>query len=340
MAVSVGGVTSVNLNDSGYYMGVVFRAWKNGDIDRIGFNCTGVNGTVTNKYVARLETVNAGTGIPTGTLAGGSAEEVVTPADAVFTWVTLGTPATVTAGTYYAAIIEGRDPANDPDGSNYMTGNYRGRASLGNVNWNYPFGVMNTGSAARYGDPTVCVSYDDGDVLKGTHAPEGTARSFASDDSPDEYGVLWTPGANCNLIALGLVFKSDVNAVTADLTAYNDETIDATYTLNNLDSDMDAQLTDKVGIFELPSAKSLTSGSPYRFCLRPDTTDNWRILEGHYGDSELRAANTPLIYTSQTNGGGFTDDNTKVASIWPILAEMPAGGGLMTHPGMAGRLVG
>jgi len=78
---------------------------RSGSITKIGFR-TG-NVTTAQTLKVELQTVDLGTGYPSGSLYGGSAKGTqASPASNTYYEVTLGTPATANAGDYIAVVIE------------------------------------------------------------------------------------------------------------------------------------------------------------------------------------------------------------------------------------------
>lgn len=92
------------ISDAAHQVAFIFRVPKTGTIDKLGFLIRAV--TTAQSLDIRLETVDATTGHPTGTLVAAGAEgTVASPVANTFHEVTLTTPPSVTINDYVAVVI-------------------------------------------------------------------------------------------------------------------------------------------------------------------------------------------------------------------------------------------
>ena len=168
-------------------LGWVFDAPLPGDISEIGWyikSMSAANFTVD----VRVETVDAATGYPTGTLVNANANKsaVFYDADNTWVWSALDTDATVTMGQRLAIVHHL---------AGYTSGSFATNRNADDRNVLIPYGVEDYGaswvrSSTVYG-PAIALKYSDGTIVPLERSWPYTAVGetvFNNTDTPDHYG--------------------------------------------------------------------------------------------------------------------------------------------------------
>lgn len=324
------------LDASGEKAAFVFRAPRTGTIDRVCFRTQTV--TTGDTLDVRLETVDAATGDPTGTLwaANTNASQVVANADDnVWFEVTLTAGAVVTRGDRIAFVI-----VNGAAGAlnivQQIANSMLERLPMRPMNYALHF----ASSWAKQNSGMVgAVRYSDGSYA---HVPNleplanTAATVFNSGSSPDERGNRFILPFKARCVGLWAGLAKTAGA-TVDLKLY-----DSGSTLLesvNLDLDvMEGSGGNAWGLFD--SSVTLDAGSLYRMTIAPDTatsvTDREQIMQSaalmnaaHGGDA--------MYLTTRTDGGAWTDTATQRVSMGLILDGLDDGAGGGSSGGGAAR---
>lgn len=317
-------------------------------IESISLYVSSVTGTPP-AYTVRLETVNAGTPpVPSGTLVAAGSSGSVTPSAAGIVTATLSTPLAPTSGQLYAIVINSASAS----GTDYAT--FRATAAYMSALF-LPCALVNTtGSyAAQTGGPCVRVNYSDGTFGHTMLAINTGVVTVSTSTSPDEVGNVLIPNVPTNIRGIGAAVRLQSTAADAELILYDSvDTELATITLlgdtNVNDNSNQYKINISDGVSEL-----LTVGATYRLAFKPTTTNDCRAGQIQFANTTDRKIwlgmqdhtnDVPLFNcykTSRADAGSWTDDETYVAAIWPIVRSYDiAGGGLLIHPGLNGGLNG
>lgn len=163
----------------------------------------------------------------------------------------------------------------------------------------------------------------------------------ASLDSGDERGNLWVPDAAGELTGVSAEYRYAGGTSDHELCVYRDTTLLATVTV-------DANVTPASGstifwdfVFSAPI--SFSASDNLYFVLKPTTANNVRLpaLDFAHADDLLAAFGGVISWAQREDGGAWatnTGHTTRMAPIYPRGRYSSAGGGLLTHPGMAGGM--
>lgn len=182
----------------------VFMAPKTGNIHKVHFLCSGFTSSG-GAYEVRIETIDATTGQPTGTLlAANTANVGATISAAGWQTVTLTADAAVTRGTYYAIVIK----TNGANAQSWTVGNL---SVLGVL----PYRVKWVSSWANQGDlPIFAVEYDDasfGCIPTVYPLTALNTRTFGSGSTPDERGLYFALGYPAKLAGVRCFIDGDAD---------------------------------------------------------------------------------------------------------------------------------
>jgi hypothetical protein len=210
--------------------------------------------------------------------------------------------------------------------------------------WAYHTGGSWASKESRCG--AILLEYDDGTYaeldaieLFPFHAFTGT--SFASNSTPDERGILWTPTFTCKVRG-GWYYGSANNVVDAVL-------YDGTSPLCTISIDPDTNTKGSSSfrrsvIFD--AQYTLTAGNPYRLILKPTSTSAISLVSFDVASAGYLAAfagGTAIQHTERTDGGSFSQTSTRRSFMGFHISAIqtdPGGGALLVHPGMAGGMRG
>lgn len=316
-----------------------FVAQDTRDIKSVHVNFLAVStpGTVE----ARIETIDATTGKPTGTLYDVAATKTFTPT-ADWNTVTFDTLPTagMTAGTMYALLLLKT--------STGTTCNIRSRISS-TFPGHFPANCFTAADATTRSNlttqtsPPICYFTMDDDVVETlgcatlttftTENVYGADRVVAQKIITPFSGVvrgIWMEG-------LGLT-KNGTPAGDLRvrlLNSSNTELITA-----SVDKDI---IETSTGLY-LPVTNTSLSAGTYRIAFDSassvDNSNSWGIRYSTLPNSVLMSSAYSLsVSTNQSTSFTWTDYNTRQAAIGLHYDSVTGGGGLLTHPGMSGRVI-
>jgi hypothetical protein len=294
----------------------IFQAPKTGTIDRLSFRTVAI--TTGGNVDLRLETVDATTGDPSGTLQATNTNVAVTVADSddnVWKEGTLTAGASVTKGDLLALV------AVAPSG---FTGNL---ASMGNIadygaGWQFPYMDHQTsGTWAKTGEAAcMLVRYSDG-----TYPPIGTIPAlsitngaFNSGSSPDERGLYFQVPWPCRLS--GVIMMSTF-AGGGTIKVYDS---DGSTVLTSLvrDPDQSATANTGPGRYLFPTSVNLLANTNYRITLLPaSVTDNTLTTITVHDAAMLDALDggKNFYLTTRENAGAWSQTTTQRPFIHLLL---------------------
>jgi uncharacterized repeat protein (TIGR02059 family) len=187
------------------------------------------------------------------------------------------------------------------------------------ANAGFPQVQHNTASWVRQSSiPIAIIEFDDGTLgmIEGSlPISVATAQSYASNSTPDEYGMIFQLPFESTAISIWMIGRPTSNAANGELILYSDPlgtpVAEATITLdaNNF------QLTDggRFGEWTLPTAKTLSANTDYAVTFRPTTTTAVNLTYFTLPDANYRKfmAGTNVSRAHRTdNAGAFTSTTT------------------------------
>lgn len=296
----------VSLASAGNKRAVILKVPQTGTLTGFDFS-SGASVTSSGDVDGRAETVDASSlpSVPSGTLVAAGANGTVTinAANTIFS-VTFTTPLSVTAGQEIALVIVN------------TTGNYNILGMAGVQSYGYPYALNNTtGSYVVSNSPVFALNYG------GVYVPTvglwlpTAAVSVGTTSTPDEIGNLFSFPVAVNLVSVQAVADFDG---ACDLILYdaNDNVLRTVSVVVN------TRAANSAGGFYIPFSSSYltTPNANYRIVFKPSTTTTLAMRYWLCGSSARRAAasgGSAFQYTSRTDAGSWTEDNTRQALIYP-----------------------
>lgn len=318
---TLSGGTDVAIDSSGEQSAWIFRVPKTGNISKFRF-ATHTVGTSETLRV-RLQTVDASTGLPTGTAYGGSSTETVAaPATSTIYTVTFGTPASATAGDMVAAVID----------FNSTVGNVQFKYSggAGATLMPIPYHAQRIASWAKVGRAPICsVGYDDGTFPYIGCLPASVtsgALSVTTGTTPDEIGNRFKLAFGARVIGVAASRWPSTTGRDVKYVLYND----AGTELASATSDVDmaaGSLDTRIPIYRFSSPYTLQANTWYRICYQPQTASSvnyWRWVLTDAAELEMFGGSN-CYYCDRSDAGAFSDDQTKITEIgmWFDRVDIP-----------------
>ncbi len=327
-------VTNFTLNQTTDQLEVIFQAFEDATITRLGLRQGTVTGTAPS-YKISLQGFDA-SGLPDGTIKGGGS-----PASTTFTpvaggnntwaWKTLDNSFAVTRGSFYAWVIAYN--SGTIDGSNNCS--FGSFSSVG-VSPGLPFPIQNDAGSRTKQAGTPIFGYGSTGVAYGTPGNAFSASNFNSGSTPDEKASLINiPTTWCSTYKIvGAAWYGSSAAGTAyDLKLYD---TDGTTVLQSINLDTDADEATggrrRMVFFDESSLSSLVAGSSYRLAIVPGGTNIAlaAFSVGATADLDAYAGGASICQGStRADAGSWTNDNLTRYGINPILADItaPSSGG-------------
>ena len=166
---------------------VLTRVPKDGTISKIGLR-VGTITQMTNPLRIGIQTVDATTGFPTGTAYGGMVAGTGTPVANTFTWYTLGTGATATAGNDIAIVADFNSFVAG-DNINLNIGITRDTSG---TTWPFVAAYQAGAWADQIYPANIALEYSDGSIVELTGITpysSVTEDTFANTANPDRRGI-------------------------------------------------------------------------------------------------------------------------------------------------------
>lgn len=324
-------ITSTTLNADGEYISWIFKAPKAGNISKIGIRVTAV--TAADPIVVRLETVDAATGYPSGTLIDSPANEaygtIATPAATTTYWVSLTAAQTVTLNQ----LIAVKATLTFTDGNLTIGGHYI--YGFGCIT-GFPYMVTYLDSAYAFimATQNFGIEYDDGSIVYMENCTPAIATgtiSFGSNDSPDRRGLRFKFNVPCSISGAMVSFDCDE---ATNIILYDSDGVTALETIS-LDKDVrGSTLTQWIHV-PFSQSRTLTKDAYYRIVVNPTTTTDVTLP---YIDVTDDGANTAIsgmpgganFHYTTINGapeaeGGWTNTVTRIPLIQLIIDKLDDG---------------
>jgi len=361
------GVTTLTFDSTADRIGYVGQAYQADSISKVLFR----TGTVTTGCTVKIEIQSVSNGRPSGSLIAAGASGTVAIADSddnVWKTVTIGTPYTFAAGEEFAIVLSyssGTTPnlllntgAGDTGG--WMTTMYGIRLQdAGAGSW----AVLTTGRPLEW---VVEMTNAGGAVTFPGLTPlngDGTLTAFNSGSNPNERALKFVAPFKCRVIGVSAALSN--LAAGADLNAYLWDDTDnpgagptPLAATNTIDGDFPSSATaDGVSHFFFTAPVTLTAGATYYLGLKPATANNIGLIELSAAGTGASStgirgfglgSTTAHLATRQwvsTDPGAWTATTTTLPGLSLIIDQLDdgasaGGGGLLTHPGMAGGMRG
>jgi hypothetical protein len=307
--------TTFLIDASGDRAALIFRAPKAGDIDRFDAAIV-VSNSPDNGMRFSLQSVDAATGLNSGTILGATNQASITYNHTVTTgWKS--TPfteaATVTRGQLLAAVVD--IPSFTASDSITVTRTTVGSAHRASA---LPYGVQDAGTKAASYMPIMAIHYTDGYVPIAPHYMGGAdtialTTAFNVDSSTaDEWALAFSLPAPCKLSAVQIgmltaagsdfeviVYGSDGSTVLASVA------IDGDTTNTGAEGGLTAYFTSEV---------ELAADTTYRVAVRPTTTTSiqlryWTFQSLALMDS-VEGGQGFYMSSRLDQGGSWTDYNS------------------------------
>ncbi len=302
------------MDASGEKVAFIFRAPKTGTIDKIGFLVRAV--TSSQSLDVRLETVNATTGDPTGTLiAAGASGVVASPAANTFYEVTLTTPPSVTVNDYIAVVIQFTSTVG-----NLQIAAWDTQTSTGDYA-QLPYCDHYTTSWAKQKFIPICsVRYNDTTYPVNGMLPLKNQSEIGlnTGSTPDEVGMKFQLPIRTKIKGLWL-FTYLRYPLTLKLYDENDSLVDSV----TLDPDITSDSAAGWQLWFFNSSIILSKNKTYRITVLPTTASDIFV---QYIETNLNSMLTQLtadenfIWTQRTNAGAWTDTNTR-RPYWGLILD-------------------
>lgn len=330
--------TTITLDANGEYWSAVLRAPKTGTIARVHF----LAGTVTangDGLRIRIETVDASTGLPSGTLVGGSSE-VTHATTTASTWNrgTSGLNAAVTAGDVIAVKLA--SPGSGTTFNGVLNVSSGANPTYLPANSNFPY-VVNAIPTATKGSVTMSITlaleYDDGTtpfVAGAAPISAFSQPSYNTGSTPDERGNLCSLPFPIRIIGVFGVAFGGASSGVFDIIVYDGS--DSTLASVSNDPDINrATGGAAAAVFRFATPVSIAANTSFRVVAKP-TSANSIFLTTHSidtsnGGTRLREAmfgSTPACQlTTRSDAGAWTDTPDTFAHLGIIVDQFDDGTG-------------
>lgn len=331
---------SSNLLDAlGEKFAMIVTVPKDGTIEGGYFN----TGTVTTwqDLSVSLQTVD-GNGEPTGTNYGGSAAATVTGAntdDNVWKEFVLATPATAVKGDRIAIVIEFAS----------TVGNLNIRHKGSNFGVQHPFTALYTGSWSKnMASPLLALRYDDDTYppLLNVNCGAPTPLTFNSGTgTADEYGIKFVADAPCRVVGALLNVRPSAAGADFEICVYLNGSTTASESVAYDGDETSNTVSERFLAHWFSGEYVLDVGDYLYITVRPTTSNNVTLLRAALPVSGAQGAmlgSGSLSVRRLDQGSWDETQDTFVPYIYVISDQFDdgagGGGGLLTHPGMAGGM--
>lgn len=332
--------STATIDANGEKVALIFHAPKAGNIDRVCFR----TGTVTtgDTVDVRLETVDTGTGQPTGTLwaTNTNASQVIANAnDNTWFEVTLTAAGTVAEGDRVAVVVS--LPAAGAVGNMAMAYSALSAGLSGAFAMNY----TTSWSLPLTTAPVGAVRYSDGSYpfVHGL-VPSSSINdvTFGTGSSPDERGNKITVPFACNVTGLWCKLASNSPSQTGDFDVVLYDDADNVLGSASHIGDLIA-VNSIVDLTFVGGDVTLDAGQVVRAVKKPTTasTTAFSDIVAPSGAGSALPGGTASVYTERTDAGSWTDVSDRWAPIGLILSALDdgAGGGGGTTQGNLGTVL-
>lgn len=336
---------STTLDNAADRIAVVFSIPKTGNVTAVGWTTTTV--TSSQSIDTRIETIDAATGHPSGTLYHANATVAqATLASTTYYEPTFASAAPVTAENMVAVVLQYTSTAG--------TISFRTINQLFN-SLMFPYGDCNlTGSYGKDTSKTLSIvlKYDDGLYYEvGVPLPISNTNISVSYNVDtvtfDEYGIKFSVPVPCRVSGVWLGGSNVSAGGTADVVLYGS---DGSTTLESISLDGDIQAGSSTAGYmymKFATPQTLTKDTYYRLTLKPTNATNSTLMEFTYASSAILDAisgGSNVHETKRLNTGAWTDTTNIRPWMGVIIDQLDngvgGGGGMIVNPGMDGGMRG
>jgi hypothetical protein len=302
------------LSAAGQKIAFIFRAPKTGTINIVGFLVRAVVSSQTLKV--SLETVNASTGHPTGTLiAAGATGTQGAPAANTFYEVVLGTPPSVTINDYIALVIEFDSTGGNLDiaawDTNTSTGDYAQLPYCDHFVGSWTKGKFIPIASLKYGE----TEYPFNGMLPIKNQSE---IGINTGSTPDEVGMKFQLPVKTRIKGLWL-FIYLREPLTLKLYDENDTLLDSVA----YDEDITDDTAAGWNMWLFNSSILLEANKTYRITVLPTTGTDIFVQYIEVADTKMftqLTADENFHWTQRTDAGTWTNTITR-RPYWGLILD-------------------
>lgn len=295
--------TAATLDASGEYVSYVICAKENMTISHVGFRAGTATGSPTCEV--RIETVDAATGLPTGTLwatnTNGTTGTITSNSNVL---QALTASASITKGQIFCVMVK------------YATGTsqvIQQTNNLGFVPSSVPYQVFNTGTPTKG-----VISANIGTVALGSSSTtfyyvpglfpvsSSTANTF-NNTSSAKRGMRFTIPFNCRAVGLKNYQNTAVGDFNAILCTGDASGTELSSSSTAFEGDQNLASNAGSAFYYFDNPVTLTAGTAYRIVIEPTSATNCNIWTVTPPSAD---------YFTATPGGGAAAYTTYVASTW------------------------
>jgi hypothetical protein len=355
MLSSSGGPTSKTLQAVGDYMAVICQAEEDATITRVTGYVNARNGTPGTTRVG-IQSVVTTTGLPSGTWLGSvdlTTDITNFPATTVKEW-TLSSNATVTRGQYYAIVIQALSGSWSTATDNLQLYSYQGTGVGPSLAvFPYVYDVINGVAGTKTTTALVpCVGCGSSTTqYRIAHKPTSVS-SWNSGSTPNQRGIKFKLPASSvssfKIDGVRMAVGPTNSASTWDLNLYDaSNNILQNRSFTNQEAYNVATLLIRDYYFDESTLTALSPNTDYRIAIQATSATlgcmTYIELASATDCTSAFIPNGTYCSTTRTGTGAWTDTTTAWFPMQLIIDDLTvsaSGGGLMTHPGMAGGMRG
>lgn len=308
---------------------------KSGNIRKIGI----LTGTVTTPQTldCRIETLGTD-GNPSGSLwAVNTNGSQATPASNTWYWVTLTADAAVTAGDYFAIVINYTATVGNLSMIYRITGLYHSNLYStfrdGAGTW-----FRNAGQVGAF-----AVEFADGSRTHVGTYPASVATPISeainTGTTPDEVGILFSLPFTAKCV--GAVFRTIKASTTVAVKLYDSDGTTVLESKTGIDLDIANNATNEAFYAMWDTQVTLSANTNYRITLLPEAATSitvYRVTVDSAGTRDAWPGGDDFQKTHRTDAGEWTNTTTQIPQIALLLSHLDDGSG--GGAGGGGHIIG
>lgn len=308
--------TSDTLDAAAEYTGMVVRAKEAMVVSHVAFRTGTVAGSPT--LDVRIETVDATTGLPTGTLWA-TTTNIVSGALASNTWylLTFTSTATIARGDVFCVKFA----YNSGTSVQVSVGNGMSGTQSG-----FPYGVRNTGTPAKFlAHPLVAALGSSASTFYCIEnlVPATPAAVGINTGTYDAHGARFKVPVACRVSGIVFPVTSTYGEFTAGI--YSDAGAELSSTSTAYDIDQIIQSTGVALFLNFDNSVELAADTWYRAAIWPTTATSTTIYVATIGAADYRSAlpiGPDFHYTRKAIGGAWDDTLTTQYPVLDLMIDM------------------
>lgn len=316
---SPGLFTLATLSSAGHYLAYVFSAKEAMTISHVGFRAGTSTGSPTMEV--RIETVDATTGLPSGTLwAANTNGTTGTVSSNTNVLQALTASASITKGQIFCVKV------SLASGTSQIIQHGNGVTSLPPFNSSLPYQITNTGSPTRAllsGTPLIALGSNSTTFYQVPPACplSAMAGNTFNNTNSAKRGLRFTPPMNCR--AIGIRWYNSNAAGDYNIVLFNDSGTELSSSSTAFDGDHNAASASGSMVAYFDNAVTLSAGTTYRAVVEPSTTTNVNVTTITIPSTDYRSASpagTTAHYTTFASSA-WDDTNTAVLPLMDIIID-------------------